>query len=48
MQAGHPFNADFNGAEQEGVGRYDYTIRARPALERGARLSGPGARTART
>ena len=27
MQAGHPFNADFNGAEQEGVGRYDYNIK---------------------
>ncbi|HEX4098740.1 MAG TPA: GMC family oxidoreductase N-terminal domain-containing protein, partial [Caulobacteraceae bacterium] len=26
MQAGHPFNPDFNGAEQEGVGRYDYNI----------------------
>jgi choline dehydrogenase len=27
MQAGHRFNPDFNGAEQEGVGRYDYNIR---------------------
>ena len=27
MQAGHPFNPDFNGAEQEGVGRYDYNIK---------------------
>lgn len=27
QEAGHPFNADFNGAEQEGVGRYDYNIR---------------------
>ena len=26
-QAGHPLNDDFNGAEQEGVGRYDFTIR---------------------
>jgi choline dehydrogenase len=26
MQAGHPANPDFNGAEQEGVGRYDYNI----------------------
>ena len=27
-QAGHPVNDDFNGAdEQEGVGRYDFTIR---------------------
>ena len=26
LQAGHPANADFNGAEQEGVGRYDYNI----------------------
>ena len=27
VQAGHPLNSDFNGAEQEGVGRYDYNIR---------------------
>ena len=26
-QAGHPINDDFNGAEQEGCGRYDFTIR---------------------
>ncbi|MBW3095967.1 GMC family oxidoreductase [Pseudohoeflea coraliihabitans] len=26
-QAGLPFNDDFNGATQEGVGRYDFTIR---------------------
>jgi len=26
QQLGHPFNPDFNGAEQEGVGRYDYNI----------------------
>jgi len=26
-QAGHAFNDDFNGAEQEGFGRYDFTIR---------------------
>ena len=26
-QAGHPVNDDFNGAEQLGVGRYDFTIR---------------------
>ena len=26
-QAGHPFNDDFNGVEQEGCGRYDFTIR---------------------
>ncbi len=26
-QAGHPLNDDFNGAEQEGFGRYDFTIR---------------------
>ena len=26
-QAGWPVNDDFNGAEQEGVGRYDFTIR---------------------
>ena len=26
MEAGHPFNPDFNGREQEGVGRYDYNI----------------------
>ena len=26
-QAGHSVNDDFNGAEQEGVGRYDFTIR---------------------
>ena len=26
-QAGYPFNDDFNGAEQEGFGRYDFTIR---------------------
>ncbi|MDE0050362.1 MAG: choline dehydrogenase [Rhodospirillales bacterium] len=26
-EAGHPVNDDFNGAEQEGVGRYDFTIR---------------------
>ena len=26
-QAGHPVNDDFNGAEQEGFGRYDFTIR---------------------
>lgn len=27
QQAGLPFNDDFNGATQEGVGRYDFTIR---------------------
>ena len=26
-QAGHPVNDDFNGAEKEGCGRYDFTIR---------------------
>ncbi len=26
-QAGYPVNDDFNGAEQEGFGRYDFTIR---------------------
>ena len=26
-QAGYPINDDFNGGEQEGVGRYDFTIR---------------------
>jgi choline dehydrogenase len=26
-QAGYPLNDDFNGAEQEGFGRYDFTIR---------------------
>ena len=26
-QAGHPVNDDFNGAEQQGIGRYDFTIR---------------------
>ncbi len=26
-QAGHPVNDDFNGEEQEGFGRYDFTIR---------------------
>ncbi len=26
-EAGHPVNDDFNGAEQEGCGRYDFTIR---------------------
>lgn len=25
QQAGHPLNPDFNGAQQEGVGRYDFT-----------------------
>jgi len=25
-QAGHPLNDDFNGAQQEGFGRYDFTI----------------------
>lgn len=25
-QAGHPLNDDFNGADQEGFGRYDFTI----------------------
>jgi choline dehydrogenase len=25
QQAGHPYNADFNGTQQEGVGRYDFT-----------------------
>lgn len=25
-QAGHPINDDFNGADQEGFGRYDFTI----------------------
>jgi choline dehydrogenase len=28
QQAGFPYNPDFNGAEQEGFGRYDFTIRA--------------------
>ena len=27
VEAGHRFNDDFNGAEQEGFGRYDFTIR---------------------
>src|SRR5947208_2045599 len=27
LQAGHPHNEDFNGAEQEGVGRYQVTQR---------------------
>ena len=27
VQAGHPFNDDFNGASQDGFGRYDFTIR---------------------
>jgi choline dehydrogenase len=27
VAAGHRFNDDFNGAEQEGFGRYDFTIR---------------------
>ena len=26
-EAGHPINDDFNGADQEGVGRYDFTIK---------------------
>jgi choline dehydrogenase len=26
IEAGHPANPDFNGEEQEGVGRYDYNI----------------------
>ena len=26
QEAGYPYNADFNGAEQEGFGRYDYNI----------------------
>ena len=26
IEAGYPLNPDFNGAEQEGVGRYDYNI----------------------
>ena len=26
-QAGHPVNDDFNGSEQQGFGRYDFTIR---------------------
>ncbi len=26
-QAGHPVNDDFNGPEQQGIGRYDFTIR---------------------
>ena len=26
-EAGHPVNDDFNGAEQQGFGRYDFTIR---------------------
>ena len=44
-EAGHPVNGDFNGAEQEGFGRYQFTIRnarrwstavayLRPALSR--------------
>ncbi len=28
-----PFNDDFNGAGQEGFGRYDFTIRQRQALQ---------------
>lgn len=46
QQAGHPFNDDFNGAAQEGFGKYDFTIRngkrcsaarafLEPALSRG-------------
>ena len=27
VEAGHPLNRDFNGAETEGVGQYQYTIR---------------------
>jgi choline dehydrogenase len=45
VEAGHPANDDFNGAEQQGVGRFDFTIKdgkrwstsyafLRPVLER--------------
>jgi choline dehydrogenase len=27
VEAGHPYNPDFNGADQAGMGRYDFTIR---------------------
>ena len=41
QDAGFPFNPDFNGAEQEGVGNYQLTVRRCAAA---ARLSGICAR----
>ncbi len=57
-EAGHPVNPDFNGAEQEGFGRYQFTIRnarrwstaaayLRPALSRPNLVVQTGALTQR-
>jgi choline dehydrogenase len=57
-EAGHPVNPDFNGAEQEGFGRYQFTIRnarrwstaaayLRPALSRPNLVVETGALTQR-
>jgi len=57
-EAGYPLNDDFNGATQEGFGRYDFTIRRgkrwstswaflRPAMDRGNLTVITGAETTR-
>ena len=40
--AGYPFNPDYNGADQEGVGYFQLTVAQRPAVQRGGGLSEPG------
>ncbi|PWE54750.1 choline dehydrogenase [Metarhizobium album] len=57
-EAGYPLNDDFNGATQEGFGRYDFTIKRgkrwstswaflRPAMDRGSLTVITGAETTR-
>ena len=45
-EAGHKLTPDFNGAQQEGFGPYQTDHPQWPTLERGERLSAPGAETA--
>jgi choline dehydrogenase-like flavoprotein len=39
--AGYPTIEDYNGAQQEGFGRWQMTIRKRPSLQRSGGLSAP-------
>ena len=48
QELGIPFNDDFNGASQDGVGHYQLTHAQRRALLGGERLSQAGARRDRT
>ena len=47
-QAGHEQNPDFNGARQEGVGRFQLTQRDGMRVQHRRRVPAPGARARRT